>query len=403
MPRTQALRIVSYNVRYFGHALKGLASTRGPEHRIARALAVPRPPPDVVCLQEIETISLRSRLARGRAHQGETQLASFMAALERAFAELGKPFPYDGFYFRAHANRIRKVQHHHPRPRHPGEHPAAARRIAQRRLAPPHHAPPRGALPRPQAGAHLRPHPRGRPVRAPAPRLQHPHLAAHPLRPRLLDPSGQDGLGPEPAPRGPDAGRLRGAPRRGRALRGLRRLQLGARARRCSGYLTEEAGFRSAQQDLGLLDPDDAKGWPTAGFMRMRMHLDHLFFGNGVRFLDLDGSAPLRRPARARSPGSPTTSRSSAGFAATRTGPDLWSTVAPCSFPNRPSGRSRWSAATGAACASRSRRPASRSAGGSRSATRPPGGGGEVQVGLLWSDDQAGLEELKRKLEEECG
>jgi hypothetical protein len=31
----------------------------------------------------------------------------------------------------------------------------------------------------------------------------------------------------------------------------------------------------------------------------------------------------------------------------------------------------------------------------------PPGGAGEVQVGLLWSDDEAGLEELKRKLEEE--
>ena len=30
-------------------------------------------------------------------------------------------------------------------------------------------------------------------------------------------------------------------------------------------------------------------------------------------------------------------------------------------------------------------------------------GGGEVEVGLLWSDDQAGLEALKRKLEEECG
>lgn len=29
--------------------------------------------------------------------------------------------------------------------------------------------------------------------------------------------------------------------------------------------------------------------------------------------------------------------------------------------------------------------------------------GGEVQVGLLWSEDQSGLEALKRKLEEECG
>jgi endonuclease/exonuclease/phosphatase family metal-dependent hydrolase len=55
-------------------------------------------------------------------------------------------------------------------------------------------------------------------------------------------------------------------------------------------YLTETAGFQSAQQALGLIEPDDARGWPTAGFMRMRMHLDHLFFGNGARFVDLDGS-----------------------------------------------------------------------------------------------------------------
>jgi len=32
-----------------------------------------------------------------------------------------------------------------------------------------------------------------------------------------------------------------------------------------------------------------------------------------------------------------------------------------------------------------------------------PGGAGEVQVGLLWSDDREGLEALKRKLEEESG
>jgi hypothetical protein len=32
-----------------------------------------------------------------------------------------------------------------------------------------------------------------------------------------------------------------------------------------------------------------------------------------------------------------------------------------------------------------------------------PGGGGEVQLGLLWSDDLDGLEALRRKLEEESG
>jgi hypothetical protein len=30
-------------------------------------------------------------------------------------------------------------------------------------------------------------------------------------------------------------------------------------------------------------------------------------------------------------------------------------------------------------------------------------GGGEVQLGLVWSDDLHGLEALKRRLEEECG
>jgi hypothetical protein len=29
-------------------------------------------------------------------------------------------------------------------------------------------------------------------------------------------------------------------------------------------------------------------------------------------------------------------------------------------------------------------------------------GGGEVELGLLWSEDHAGLEELKQELEEEC-
>src|SRR5205085_10649684 len=54
------LRIVSYNVRYFGHALRGLASTRGGKRGVAEALAALDPAADIVCLQEVETISLRS-------------------------------------------------------------------------------------------------------------------------------------------------------------------------------------------------------------------------------------------------------------------------------------------------------------------------------------------------------
>src|SRR2546428_9172448 len=102
----EPLRILSYNVRYFGHALRGLASTRTGKRAIARGLASLSPLPQIVCLQEVETSSLRSTLAFRRAHPEETQLESFMAELKRAFEELDRPFPYEAFYFRAHANRI---------------------------------------------------------------------------------------------------------------------------------------------------------------------------------------------------------------------------------------------------------------------------------------------------------
>jgi endonuclease/exonuclease/phosphatase family metal-dependent hydrolase len=289
MPRTQALRIVSYNVRYFGHALKGLASTRGPEHRIARALSCLDPAPDVVCLQEIETISLRSRLARGRAHRGETQLASFMAALERAFAEMGKPFPYDGFYFRAHANSIRKVNitthglailvntrrlriesHNVDSPHHITHH--HVERFRDRKQA--------------RICAHIH-------VADPSGRRLHvfnTHIS-------LPTPFAR-GFWTHPARMGWGPNQLHEA----RTLASfVERHAEGEPFVVCGDFnsapgspvfrfLTDDAGFRSAQQDLGVLDPDDVKGWPTAGFMRMRMHLDHFFFGNGVRFLDLDGS-----------------------------------------------------------------------------------------------------------------
>src|SRR5205085_1343261 len=51
-----ALRILSYNVRYFGHALRGLASTRGSKRAIADALSSLEPAADIICLQEVETL-----------------------------------------------------------------------------------------------------------------------------------------------------------------------------------------------------------------------------------------------------------------------------------------------------------------------------------------------------------
>ncbi len=292
MPRTPALRIVSYNVRYFGHALKGLASTRGPEHRIARALASLAPMPDVVCLQEIETISLRSRLAHGRSLQGETQLASFMAALEKVFEELEQPFPYDGFYFRAHANSIRRLNitthglailvntrrlrvesHNVDSPHHITHH--HVERFRDRKQA--------------RICAHIH-------VADPSGRRLHvfnTHIS-------LPTPFAR-GFWTHPARMGWGVNQLHEA----RTLANFVRHHAGEEPFVICGdfnsapgspvfrYLTERVGFHSAQQELGHLAADDARAWPTAGFMRMRMHLDHLFFGNGVRFLDLEGSAPF--------------------------------------------------------------------------------------------------------------
>jgi endonuclease/exonuclease/phosphatase family metal-dependent hydrolase len=57
-------------------------------------------------------------------------------------------------------------------------------------------------------------------------------------------------------------------------------------------YLTEEARFTGAQALLGQIDPTQPRAFPTAAFMRFRMHLDHLFSGGPLKWVDLDGSAP---------------------------------------------------------------------------------------------------------------
>ncbi|HZW87499.1 MAG TPA: endonuclease, partial [Myxococcaceae bacterium] len=103
------LRIVSYNVRYFGHALRGLASTRSSKRLIAESISSMQPLPSVICLQEVETRSLRSRLAYRALNHDETQLEGFMAELEVALDRAGHPFRYEAFYFPAHVNTVRSV------------------------------------------------------------------------------------------------------------------------------------------------------------------------------------------------------------------------------------------------------------------------------------------------------
>jgi endonuclease/exonuclease/phosphatase family metal-dependent hydrolase len=41
------------------------------------------------------------------------------------------------------------------------------------------------------------------------------------------------------------------------------------------------------------LGVDELVSWPTAGFTRIRMHLDHVFTGRGLRWLDFDHTHPF--------------------------------------------------------------------------------------------------------------
>jgi endonuclease/exonuclease/phosphatase family metal-dependent hydrolase len=51
-------------------------------------------------------------------------------------------------------------------------------------------------------------------------------------------------------------------------------------------YLTEDAGLCGVQKTLGQINAEP-HAFPTAGFMNLRMHLDHLFSGGPLRWLDL--------------------------------------------------------------------------------------------------------------------
>jgi endonuclease/exonuclease/phosphatase family metal-dependent hydrolase len=52
--------------------------------------------------------------------------------------------------------------------------------------------------------------------------------------------------------------------------------------------LVEENGWLDAFAQRYKLSQADLEKWPTAGFMQMRMHLDHVFCGPGLKWLDFD-------------------------------------------------------------------------------------------------------------------
>jgi endonuclease/exonuclease/phosphatase family metal-dependent hydrolase len=288
------IRIVSYNVRYFGHALKGLGGTRVSQSGIARALAGLEPRPGIICLQEVETTSLRASWAhRPRQLPARTQLEGFVEELEEAHHERGVPYSYEAVYFRAHdykvgdlsvyttglailvdLTRVRIDRHNGDTPEKiTHHHIARAKDRKQTRIC-----------------AHLKLRDEaGRPLH-----VFNTHLSLPtPFAKAFWTSRDKMGFG---------VNQIHEA----RSLLGFISRSAGQEPFIVCGdfnsppaspvyrCLVEEGKLSSAQALLG--QATTPRGFPTAGFMHLRMHLDHLFSGPTVRWLDLKDTRPFGDP-----------------------------------------------------------------------------------------------------------
>ncbi len=279
------MRIVSYNVRYFGHALKGLASTATSKQGIAEAIAGLTPLADVVALQEVETKSIRSSAAHRGGHPDETQLEAFLRHLETALQRRGVPMPYRAFYFPAHVygvgplkvyttglailvnqQTMNVLKGNSDQPfdiTHRTE--RTVQRIKQTRIAAHLHLEDTKGHPFHLFNTHLSlPTPwakefwsqkvkmgHGKNQQAEAKAVsEYARHVAH-QEPYLI------------------VGDFNSAP-----------------STPVYRLLTEDAKLRRAQELLKLIDPSRPDSFSTAGFMRLRMHLDHVF-GTGFEFADM--------------------------------------------------------------------------------------------------------------------
>jgi endonuclease/exonuclease/phosphatase family metal-dependent hydrolase len=281
------VRVVTYNVRYFGHGTRGLASTKKAMARIAGALAGLDPLADVICLQEVETASFRSNLAHP-APEGETQLQRLMGMLHAALVDAGKRDTYEAYYFPAHAYRL------------PVEKPlytTGLAVIAKRDFHVSHH----------NCGApHDITYRRIHPVR----RLKQTRICAHL---RVVHKSGADldifnthlslpttlsrefwfepkrmGWGPNQVEEAKNL--VRFVQQEARSQRFVVVGDFNALPGSPVYRVLRAAGLTDPFADYYHFDERALLAWPTAGFMNMRMHLDHMFSGRGLSWQDFDGT-----------------------------------------------------------------------------------------------------------------
>lgn len=96
------LALMTWNVRYFGHATGGLRATDAGMRRMAWVVAGMRDLPDVIALQEVEAESLRGG-------SGGHQLERFARHLGSALAGHRHAHGYRALYFPAHRYAVRRT------------------------------------------------------------------------------------------------------------------------------------------------------------------------------------------------------------------------------------------------------------------------------------------------------
>lgn len=292
---------MTYNVRYFGHTTRGIASTNSAFQAISRAIALQNPPLDVILLQEVETTSLRSNLLLPR-QQPETQLDHLLGTLHQELRAVGHLDIFDGFYFPAHNYSLSSSLSLYTtglailvrRPlqvvRHNSEDPFD---ITHRHLRP--SSTPKIEMPgkkpwlkQTRICAHLTLEIEGQTLD-----IFNTHLSL----PSFLEPNFW--RRPERMGYGPNQSEE------------VRKLQEFVDSRRSSDRYLIAGDFNALpgspvyeQLSQQYYDPLLAregnvlalKRFATAGFLQLRMHLDHVFTGPGIRWLDLDGSFPFDHP-----------------------------------------------------------------------------------------------------------
>jgi endonuclease/exonuclease/phosphatase family metal-dependent hydrolase len=287
---SRPIRIVSYNVRYFGHGTRGLVSTRRSMHRIAEAIAGLEPLADLVCLQEVETRSLRALLAhRPASDSSETQLERLMTMVAEALAP--RHAMYEAHYFPAHTYAVAKGAHIYT---------TGLAVLAHRDFVVDHHN-----AGRPHDITHRRIHALRN--------LKQTRICAHVrFRRRTAGAHAIDIFNthfslPSSMAKEFWTSRVRMGYGKNQLEEARNLVRFVEKERRSDRFvilgdfnslpgspvydhLVGEAGYVDPFARMHRMSADELRNWPTAGFMQLRMHLDHIFSGKGIEWLDFDES-----------------------------------------------------------------------------------------------------------------